>query len=183
MLRAEVSAGTPLGRQVADTVSAGVLVSDELVNEIVVRRLGDPDCAGGFILDGYPRTVEQAKFLDRLVVERGLPGLVVVHLDVPPSVLASRISFRMQCPACLRNYNTSNQSPRRSGICDDDGTELVRRNDDSEKVMLERQKSYHLATGPVLEHYTSGRYLRLDGDRPPPEVFGKIREALASFGL
>lgn len=182
MLRGEVAARSAIGRRVEAVLASGALASDELVNHIVERRLAEADCAPGCILDGYPRTVEQALFLDRLVARMGWPQAVVVHLEVPHAVLAARISARMQCPRCGRIYNGANQPPRVAGVCDDDRTPLAVRNDDSSAVIAERFKAYRETTEAVLPHYAGDRYLRVDGNRQPEQVFESVRASLQSLG-
>ena len=111
-------------------MATGGLVGDEIVNGIVASRLTRPDCTGGFLLDGYPRTVAQAQSFAELLRERDLPEPVVIHLDVPDQLLVARLTARRQCPNCLKIYNILSQPPRSEGICDDDGAALVTRADD-----------------------------------------------------
>ena len=102
MFRAEIKAGTDLGKTVSAIMSKGGLVSDELVNDIVASRTSRPDCAGGFLLDGYPRTVPQARVFGALLAQRGLPDPIVIHMDVPAESLVARLTARRQCPECKR---------------------------------------------------------------------------------
>ena len=135
MLRAEVEAGTPLGQQAQAILAEGQLVSDDIVNEMLVGRITKPDCRKGFLLDGYPRTVPQAEFLDNKLAELGFPPPTIFHLATPQSVLIERISSRRQCPQCGRIYNLLFKPPLKPGVCDNDGTKLVRRSDDSVEVV------------------------------------------------
>jgi len=135
MLRAEIQAGTPLGNAARSIMASGGLVGDDLVNEMLAHRVSQPDCNAGFLLDGYPRTVEQAEFLDRLLGARGLPKPIILHLDVPMDALVGRMSSRRQCPTCMRVYNLLQQPPLQSGVCDDDETPLITRKDDQEDVV------------------------------------------------
>jgi len=178
MLRAEIEAGTSLGDTAESFLARGDLVTDELVNQMLVKRLEQPDCDGGFLLDGYPRTVQQAAFLDHYVTEKGLPTPIVVHLDVPTDVLIRRTSSRLQCSKCHRIYNILHKRPNQSGICDADGAPLVARNDDGEEVVRGRLNGYRKLTGPVLAHYTGGNYYPVDGNRSTEEVFREIQTLL-----
>jgi len=178
MLRAEVDAGTPLGKQVQSILAAGSLVSDELVNNIVVSRITKPDCKNGFLLDGYPRTLSQAKFLDGRLAELGFPPPTVFHLATPKSVLIERISSRRQCPTWGRIYNLLFKPPLRPGVCDDDGTKLIRRSDDSVEVVSARLEAYERMTAPIMVHYAGGDYHSVPANRPPSEIFRDIEAIL-----
>ncbi|MBI2680134.1 MAG: adenylate kinase [Candidatus Solibacter usitatus] len=178
MLRAECESETVLGLAAQSILAAGRLVDDELVNAMVVNRLSRPDCGDGFILDGYPRTIPQAFFLDSFVEERGLPSPRVIHLDVPMPVLISRLSSRWHCSTCHRTYNLLYQPPARKGRCDVDDAMLVQRNDDTEQVVRQRLESYHSLAGPLLDHYAGDRYHRIDGQCPPEDISRQIEEAL-----
>ena len=180
MLRAEVNAGTALGKTVADILAAGQLVSDELVNEILVSRISRPDCQNGFQLDGYPRTVAQARFLEDLLERRGFPPPVVFYFTAKDSVLIERITSRRQCPACGRIYNILFKPPIRPGLCDVDGTPLIRRKDDTAEVVKQRLIAYNQQTRPVIDHYKSGDFHTLNADRPPAEIFREIEVILGS---
>src|SRR5436190_1083830 len=119
MFRAECKAGTELGRAACSILKAGGLVGDGIVNGIVANRILQPDCAGGFLLDGHPRTVPQAMNFSSLLQRRGLPGPIVVHLDVLDGALVARLTARRQCPKCLRIYNVISQPPSVAEVCDD----------------------------------------------------------------
>ena len=178
MLRAEVEAGTPLGNQVQSILAAGSLVSDELVNDIVVSRITRPDCKNGFLLDGYPRTLAQAKFLDAQLAQLGFRPPTVFHLATPKSVLIERISSRRQCPKCGRIYNLLFKPPLKPGVCDDDGTKLIRRSDDSVEVVSARLEAYERQTAPIMVHYAGGDYHSIPANRPPAEIFRDIEVIL-----
>jgi len=178
MLRAELRAGTELGLRAQAIMAAGGLVGDDIVNAMLAARIQCPDCANGFLLDGYPRTVEQAEFLDALLLRRGLPPAIVLHLDVPEDALVGRMTSRRQCPACSRIYNLLHQPPKTSGICDDDGTELITRKDDREDVFRERLRTYDEITRPVLAHYYDHTYHQIRGDRSPTYIFEAITSVL-----
>ncbi|HEY1221345.1 MAG: adenylate kinase [Bryobacteraceae bacterium] len=178
MFRAECKAGTELGQQASAIMQAGGLVGDDIVNGIVAGRISRPDCKRGLLLDGYPRTVPQAQNFAKLLAERGLPEPVVIHLDVPDSVLVARLTARRQCPKCLKIYNLQSQQPRIAGYCDDDGSGLLMREDDQESVIRDRLHAYSQLTGPILEWYGYARVHTVDGAQPPAQVAQSIEEAV-----
>jgi adenylate kinase len=178
MLRAEIAAGTELGKKTQATIAAGALVSDDLINDILHARIDQPDCGNGFMLDGYPRTVEQAEYLDRLIAERGLPAPIVIHLDVPADVLVGRMISRRQCPQCGAMYNVLSKRPKVAGRCDECGSALIVRKDDREDVIRERLASYKQVTRPVLNHYPSEQYFQISGDRSTSYIFEEITTIL-----
>ena len=179
LFRAECKAGTPLGKQVCSIMAQGGLVGDEIVNQMVVDRIGKPDCLAGFLLDGYPRTKPQAEFFDGVLSDKGLPKPTVIHLEVRAETLVRRISTRRQCPMCLRIYNVLSQAPKTRDICDEDGVALVIRQDDTEAATHQRLKSYEEITGPVITYYRGARYHLVNGERSPEEVLRKIERVLA----
>jgi adenylate kinase len=180
MLREHIERGDEIGKAIAARMKAGLLVPDELVNELVRARLKEPDCANGFILDGYPRTRQQAEVLMNLLKELGRDE-VVIHLVVDYNVIIARISGRRVCPKCGTLYNSSSRPPRVSGICDLDGETLVVREDDRESVVRERLEAYEQQTRPLIDFFRSGghRLIEVDASEGTPEmVFGKILECL-----
>jgi len=181
MLRGEIAAGTPLGRETQSIIAAGGLVPDDLINAALCSRIQQPDCRLGFMLDGYPRTVEQAQYLDQLLSSRSLPAPVVIHLDVPADVLVGRMVSRRQCSKCGRMFNILSQRPKVEGHCDDDGAPLTIRRDDREDVIRERLRTYGEVTRPVLDHYPSDRYFQIAGDRSAPYIFEEITGILESL--
>jgi adenylate kinase len=181
MLRAEIAAGTPLGRETQSIIAAGGLVPDDLINAALCSRIQQPDCRLGFMLDGYPRTVEQAQYLDQLLESRNLPAPVVIHLDVPADVLVGRMVSRRQCSRCGQMFNILSKRPKVEGRCDDDGAPLVTRKDDREDVIRERLRTYEEVTRPVLDHYPSDRYFQIAGDRSAPYIFEEITSILESL--
>jgi len=170
MFRAECKAGTELGKTACHSLSQGKLVCDDIVNAIVASRIARPDCRKGFLLDGYPRTVPQAIFFAALLRERGLPEPAVIHLDVPDEPLVARLTARRQCPTCLRIYNVISQLPRVAGRCDDDGSDLVTREDDRESVIRQRLRAYYELTGPILKWYGPSVVRTVDGSGAPADV-------------
>jgi adenylate kinase len=181
MLRAEMQAGTQLGEQARVLITSGKLAGDELVNQMLLARISQPDCENGFLLDGYPRTVAQAEFLDGVVEDRDLPPAIILHLDVPSAALVARMSSRRQCPKCGRTYNILSAPPKRPGICDDDGTPLVVRKDDQIAIFEERLRTYDEMTRPVLAYYHDRNYFQISGDRSPKYIFEEITSILEPF--
>ena len=178
MLRAEIAAGTELGNAAKVIMANGGLVGDDLVNEMLKCRVSQPDCGGGFLLDGYPRTVEQAEFLEKLLEERRLPAPTLLHLDVPNDALIGRMTSRRQCPSCNRIYNLLHQPPAKPGICDDCGAALITRKDDAEEVVRDRIRTYEDITRPVLAFYHYRNYHQIRGDRSPGYIFEAITSIL-----
>jgi adenylate kinase len=181
MFRAECQAGTDLGRMVCSILKTGTFVGDDIVNQVVANRIARADCSNGFLLDGYPRTVPQAKAFDNLLMERGLTSPVVVQLDVADSELAQRLAARRQCPSCKRIFNVIWQPPRVTGVCDDDGTPLITREDDCEETIRQRLQVYKDQTDPILHYYGSGIVHRVDGAGSPEKVAQSIRQAVGQL--
>ncbi|HTX34604.1 MAG TPA: adenylate kinase [Bryobacteraceae bacterium] len=180
MLRERIRQGEETDPGVAAVMHSGALVSDEVVNQMVEERLSDPDAADGFVLDGYPRTLDQAQHLDQWLDRRGVRE-VVIHLAVDYNVIIARLTGRRQCPRCGTLYNTASRPPSEDTLCDKDGTELVVREDDREPVIRERLDAYDRQTRPVLEYYASAcrRVVKVAaGNEPPEAVFQKICQAL-----
>jgi len=180
LLRGNVAKDTQLGRVAKEIMGRGELVPDSLVNEMVSARLLEPDTANGYILDGFPRTLAQAGWLDgRLAgLPQGLP-VVAVSIQVNYNQLLRRITGRRNCPVCQRIYNNYVNPPQKAGVCDLDGTPLVQRADDTETVFEERMRSYEAKTAPVVEHYRGlGRFAEVDGDRPIAEIAAGIVAAV-----
>jgi adenylate kinase len=174
MFRSECKAGTKLGKLACSILSSGKLVPDEIVNQMLAVRIAQSDCRHGFLLDGYPRTVPQAKFLSDLLENRGLEAPSVIHLDVPAEALVARLTARRQCPSCKRIFNLVSQPPQKPGICDADGATLVCREDDQEDVIRQRLQAYDQLTGPVLEFFAGAKCHRIDGTHGPAEVSREI---------
>lgn len=180
LLRGNVGSGTELGLQAKEIMARGELVPDGLVNEMVAIRLRYPDCERGFILDGFPRTIVQAEWLDEHLAEwsHGLP-VVAIELKVDYTHLVRRVTGRRNCPVCGSIYNVHLHPPKDHARCDLDGAELVRRSDDTEEVFTDRLRSYTEQTGPVVAHYRSmGRLVDMDGDQPVDAVTAGILAAV-----
>jgi adenylate kinase len=168
LLRANVDHCTPLGKVAKEIMGRGELVPDSLVNEMVAIRLLEPDTARGYILDGFPRTLGQANWLDgRLAAQIEALPVVAVSIQVNYNQLLRRITGRRNCPVCQTIYNIYMNPPKRDGMCDVEGAALVQRADDTEQVFKERMRAYEALTAPVVEHYRElGRFAEVDGDRP-----------------
>lgn len=162
-------------------LSLGELVPDPLMNDLVGKHLGRPECRDGFILDGYPRTAGQAVYLDEWLDRVGLPRPEVLEIVVPEAQLIERLRVRQQCPACGRSYNDRHWAPAHRGFCDDDGMPLVRRTDDIEPVIRERLSQYETACRPILDHYRGPCLHRIDGVAGPGVVLEAIETALALY--
>jgi adenylate kinase len=171
MLRDRIRHGSELGTAVVATMQSGALVSDEVVNEMVEIRLSQPDSRLGFVLDGYPRTLDQADHLCRWF-DRGSIREVVIYLAVDYNVVIARLTGRRQCPRCGTLYNVVSHPPQVDELCDLDGEKLVVREDDRESVIRERLDAYERQTRPVLDYLvTAGRrVVKVDASVDPPEV-------------
>jgi adenylate kinase len=180
LLRDNRDHGTELGLKAKALMEAGKLVSDELVNAMVAERLKRPDTVNGYILDGFPRTLGQAKWLDGHVGADGksLP-VIAVSIQVGYNELLRRITGRRICPVCGTIYNIYLQPPKVDEKCDLDGTPLVRRSDDTEEVFKERMRTYETQTAPVVEHYRAlGRFEEVDGSQPVSAVAAGVEAAV-----
>jgi len=180
LLRANVAQGTQLGRVAKEIMGRGELVPDSLVNEMVAVRLLEPDTVRGYILDGFPRTLGQANWLDgRLAAQVESMPVVAVSIQVNYNQLLRRISGRRNCPVCQTIYNIYMNPPKRDRFCDIEGAALVQRADDTEEVFKERMRSYAALTAPVVDHYRElGRFAEVDGDRPIATIAAGIVDAV-----
>ncbi len=182
ILRYNVAQGTDLGLAAKAVMARGELVSDDLVCNMVLERLRQPDCKRGYILDGFPRTAAQAGWLDALLDSEFFDNTrptrawpIVIRLDVDYNKLLLRITGRRSCPACGRIYNVHFQLPRTDEICDFDGSKLVSRNDDRLEVIQPRLAAYQEQTRPVADYYErTGRLICVNGDQPMDEVTKQI---------
>jgi adenylate kinase len=185
MLREHVRIGTPIGKAIEARMKAGSLVPDRLVNELVFERLRKPDCERGYILDGYPRTPEQATELLR-ALEGSETTEVVIHLVVDYNVIISRMAGRRVCPQCGTLYNAISNRPASEGVCDLDGTTLMVRDDDRPEVVRARLEEYEALTRPVIESFRQAGVKLFEvkaSDREPQAIFESIRGELELSGL
>ena len=179
MLRAAVKEGTPMGLKAKEYMDGGKLVPDEVVIGIMKDRLGADDCAKGFILDGFPRTIPQAEALDKVLAEMGKKIEYVVNVAVPESELLDRLTGRRTCKKCGAMYHVKFNPPKQEGVCDKCGGELYQRDDDKEETILNRLKVYNDQTAPLIEYYErQGVLVNIDGSKEIKEIFAEICAAL-----
>ena len=183
ILRENVAWNTLLGSKAKAVMERGDLVSDDLVNDMVAERLEQPDCGRGFILDGFPRTVTQAEWLDRELTAKGnQPPAVVISVDVSYNQLLQRLTGRRNCPVDGKIYNVYLQPPIKTGVCDVCGSPLAQRKDDKEEVISERLKNYERQTVPLVEFYNrQGRLRHVNGELPVEQVTATIFREIEGF--
>jgi len=184
MFRDHIFRGTELGRKAKPLMERGELVPDEIVLGMVEDRINQPDCANGFVFDGFPRTLQQAAYLERICKEHSLGCTIVLHMVVNPALLMQRLTGRRICKAGGHIYNVYERPPRREGICDVDGSELIHRPDDTEGVIGERLAAYDRQTQPLVEYYTSRGLLypidaMADADKVTDSIAGILDRAKA----
>jgi len=185
MLREHVRTGTVIGKAIEARMKAGSLVPDQLVNGLVFDRLRQPDCQRGFILDGYPRTPEQAAELLRVLTDSDTTE-VVINLVVDYKVIIARMAGRRVCPKCGTLYNAISNWPAHEGVCDLDGATLAVREDDRPEVVRARLEEYEALTQPVIESFRQAGVQLFEvsaSNQGPQAVFGTIRTALENNGL
>lgn len=166
IFRNAIKGKTPMGLKAKEFIDKGFLVPDDIVLNIIIHRLKEPDCANGYLLDGFPRTLVQAKEFDYELSEFDSKIDYVVDIEVEDEVIVKRMSGRRVCPNCGASYHLINLPSKKDGICDECGSELVQRADDNESTVLRRLNVYHEQTSPLIKYYqTKGKLIKVDGNR------------------
>jgi len=179
MLRDAVAAGSEYGKIAEGYMKKGELVRDDIVIGIVEERLRKPDVEDGFILDGFPRSVNQAKALDRILNKMGAILDVVMYVTAKPETILSRLTLRRTCPKCGAIYHLKDILPKVEGVCDECGSKLVQRDDDKEEIILHRLEVYAQQTFPILERYERlGKVREVSGELKIDEIPGEIERVL-----
>ena len=179
ILRDSVKKGTPLGLAAKVKMEAGQLVPDEVVCGIVEERISEPDCCQGFILDGFPRTLPQAEFVDRMLEAKGRGSPRVINIQVDQDVLMKRLTGRRTCAVCGEIYNVYFGPPKREGVCDKDGGILLQRADDNEDTIRQRLVAYENQTRPLIDYYRRKNLLHdVDGNRDPEPIAQELCQHL-----
>ena len=182
MLREHISLGTPLGLKVKPIMERGELVPDSLVLRMVAERIERPDCSNGFVFDGFPRTVTQAKYLGEMLKRQGFKQPFVIHMIIGTDVLMKRMTGRRVCKLCGEIYNIYDRPPKVEGICDNDGGELIHRPDDREEVVGPRLHAYEKQTAPLVTYYRRLGYLHdVDARKSVEEVKQDIQQLVSSM--
>jgi adenylate kinase len=161
MFRAAVKEGTPMGKKAKEYMDKGALVPDEVVIGVVKERFQKPDCKKGFILDGFPRTLDQAKALDGLLKDLGTKLDHVVVIEVPDDYLVERLTGRRTCKGCNYMHHIKFDPPKKAGVCDKCGAELYQRDDDKEETIRQRLTNYHNQTSPLIAYYGKQNVVRM----------------------
>ena len=181
ILRKERAAKSELGNKAQSYMDSGALVPDEIIIEMMAKAINQAP-EEGFILDGFPRTVNQAEELDKTLADAGKEIDLIINLEVDDSIVESRITGRRSCPKCGAVYHIVNMKPSTDGVCDNDGTELVQRPDDTPEVVANRLKTYHQQTEPLVDYYkNNGKVFDVKADKDPDEVKKLIFEQLDSL--
>jgi adenylate kinase len=184
MLRGHVKNGTELGKQAKAHMDSGGLVPDDLIVAMAAERLEEDDARDGFILDGFPRTVAQAEALDKQLKAVGRRVTAALLIDVPDEEVVKRISGRRVCVKAGHNYHVDLDPPKNEGVCDQDGSRLIQRDDDKPDVVRERLNVYHEKTAPLIDYYDAqGLMRRIDGTRSPTDVHDHIRAVIATLRM
>jgi adenylate kinase len=174
ILREMAQADTPLGREIKETMASGSLVSDEILGKVILERTSKPDCVNGYILDGFPRTLNQAYLLEELA-EKQRKRIFLVRVAVSEESLFKRLTGRRTCTKCGEIYNIYFRPPVKEGVCDLDGAPLQQRADDNPESVSRRFEEYRRSTAPLIGYYSrSGRLIEVDGELPVEEIFKKL---------
>lgn len=180
IFRRNIKNETELGKKVKSYLDKGQLVPDELTIDLVWDRLSKDDCKKGFLLDGFPRTINQAEALQKGLEERGLKLDKVINIDVDKNILVKRLSGRRVCKNCGETYHIDNKPTLKDGVCDKCSGEVIQRADDNEKTVLDRIEVYEKQTFPLIDFYKNlGLILTVDGTLSIEDVFSQIKESLS----
>ena len=175
IFRANIKNGTELGKEAKKYMDQGLLVPDELTVKILLDRVAQPDCAKGYVLDGFPRTIPQAEVLDKALTELNDKIDYAINVDVPDENIVKRMSGRRACVACGATYHIEHIPPKKEGVCDKCGEPLILRDDDKPETVLNRLKVYHDQTQPLIDFYTGKGVLKsVDGTMDMQDVFASI---------
>ena len=175
IFRANIKNGTELGKEAKKYMDQGLLVPDELTVKILFDRVAQPDCANGYVLDGFPRTIPQAEVLDKALTELNDKIDYAINVDVPDENIVKRMSGRRACVACGATYHIEHIPPKKEGVCDKCGETLILRDDDKPETVLNRLKVYHDQTQPLIDFYTKKGVLKsVDGTVDMQDVFASI---------
>ena len=184
MLRANVTDETELGKQAKAYMDAGDLVPDDLIVAMAAARLNEDDAQDGFILDGFPRTIDQATALESQLTAMGRRVTAALLIDVPDEEVIRRLSGRRVCVKAGHNYHVDFDPPKHDNVCDQDGSRLIQRDDDKPEVIENRLRVYHDKTKPLVDYFDElGLMRRIDGTREPADVHGHIRAVIATLRL
>ena len=179
IFRANIKNGTELGKQAKEYMDKGQLVPDELTVKILLDRVAQEDCKNGYVLDGFPRTIPQAEVLDKALTELGDHIDYAIDVNVPDENIIKRMSGRRACLTCGATYHIEHVPPKKEGICDACGNELVLRDDDKPETVKNRLDVYHEQTQPLIDYYTEKNILKtVDGTVDMMDVFGAITSIL-----
>ena len=184
ILREAVAEESELGKEAKEYMDAGELVPDELINNVIAERLDSGEADNGFLLDGFPRTVGQAEMLERLLDSRSRKLTAVLLIEAPDEEVVRRLSGRRTCAKGQHVYHVEFDPPKHEGVCDQDGSRLIQRDDDKPETVRKRLSVYHDQTEPLIDWYDEkGELRRFDGTRSPDEVHDRIRATLATKRL
>jgi adenylate kinases len=179
IFRYNIKNGTALGKKVKEYIDQGLLVPDELTVDLVVDRIGNEDCSNGYVLDGFPRTIPQAKALDKALAANNTKVDFAIDVEVPDANIINRMSGRRACPSCGGTYHIEYNPPKNEGVCDSCQINLVVRDDDKTETVKKRLDVYHEQTKPLIKHYEeAGALVVIDGEKDVDEVFSCIIDIL-----
>lgn len=184
ILRDAIASESELGKQAKEIVDAGDLVPDDLIFKVIEERLDSPEAQDGFLLDGFPRTIGQAELLEQSLDRRGRRLTAALLIDAPDDEVVRRLSGRRQCVKNQHVYHVEFDPPKNEGVCDQDGSRLIQRDDDQPETVKKRLEVYHDQTEPLIKWYSDrGLLRRFDGTRTPEEVNSHIRATLATLAF